>query len=348
MNLSAMTLRLSHRSRALALLAAAFSFGATSIAMAADVTLLNVSYDPTRELYKAINPAFIADWKAKSGETITLQASHGGSGAQARSVIDGLDADVVTLALAADIDAIAAKTGKIPADWQKRLPHNSAPYTSTIVFLVRKGNPKNIHDWDDLAKPGVSVITPNPKTSGGARWNYLAAWGYGLKKFGGDEEKTKAFVAAIYKNAPVLDAGARGSTITFAQRGLGDVLIAWENDAFLANEEFGKDQFEIVAPSLSILAEPPVSIVDANVDAKGTRKQAEAYLQFLYTPAAQAIIAKNYFRPSDPSAVAKEDLARFPKLDLITVDDTFGGWKKAQATHFADGGIFDQIQKAGQ
>jgi sulfate/thiosulfate transport system substrate-binding protein len=343
-----MLFRPSLRSRALAALAVAIAMSAASVAAAADTTLLNVSYDPTRELYKAINPAFAADWKAKTGETVTIQASHGGSGAQARSVIDGLNADVVTLALAADIDAIAAKTGKIPADWQKRLPHNSSPYTSTIVFLVRKGNPKNIHDWDDLAKPGVSVITPNPKTSGGARWNYLAAWAYGLKSFGGDEDKTKAFVAAIYKNAPVLDAGARGSTITFAQRGLGDVLIAWENDAFLANEEFGKDQFDIVAPSLSILAEPPVSIVDGNVDAKGTRKQAEAYLQFLYTPAAQAIIARNYFRPSDPSAAAKEDLARFPKLDLVTIDNTFGGWKNAQAKHFADGGVFDQIQKAGQ
>jgi sulfate/thiosulfate-binding protein len=311
----------------------------------ADQTLLNVSYDPTRELYKAINAAFAADWKVKTGEAVTVQASHGGSGAQARAVIDGLDADVVTLALAADIDAIAAKTGKIPADWQKRLPHNSAPYTSTIVLLVRKGNPKGIHDWDDLAKPGIAVVTPNPKTSGGARWNYLAAWGYGLKKFGGDETKTKEFVTAIYRNAPVLDTGARGSTITFAQRGIGDVLIAWENDAFLASEEFGKDQFEIVPPSLSILAEPPVSIVDANVDAKGTRKAAEAYLQYLYTPAAQAIIAKNYFRPASPESAAKEDLARFPKIDLITVDGVFGGWKKAQATHFADGGVFDQIVK---
>jgi len=254
----------------------------------------------------------------------------------------------VTLALAADIDAIAKRTGKIPADWQKRLPNNSAPYTSTIVFLVRKGNPKGVHDWDDLAKPGLSVITPNPKTSGGARWNYLAAWGYGLKKFGGDEAKTRDFVAAIYKNAPVLDTGARGSTITFAQRGLGDVLIAWENDAFLAFEEFGKDKFEIIAPSLSILAEPPVSIVDGNVDAKGTRKLAEAYLEYLYTPPAQAIIARNYFRPAHPEFAAKEDLARFPKLDLITVETTFGGWTKAQATHFADGGVFDQIQKASQ
>jgi sulfate/thiosulfate-binding protein len=320
---------------------------AAATAASADVTLLNVSYDPTRELYKAINAAFAADWKAKTGETVTIQNSHGGSGAQARAVIDGLQADVVTLALSADIDAIAAKTGKIPADWQTRLPNNSAPYTSTIVFLVRKGNPKGIRDWSDLAKPGVSVITPNPKTSGGARWNYLAAWAYGLKTFDGDEAKTRDFVAAIYKNAPVLDTGARGSTITFAQRGLGDVLIAWENDAFLASEEFGKDQFEIVAPSLSILAEPPVSVVDANVDAKGARKQAEAYLQFLYSPAAQAIIAKNYFRPAHPEFADPADLKRFPTLNLVTIDGAFGGWKKAQATHFADGGVFDQIQKAG-
>jgi sulfate/thiosulfate transport system substrate-binding protein len=331
----------------------AFTFAALMLvgagaAAQAQTSMLNVSYDPTRELYKAINQAFAADWKARTGETLSIQASHGGSGAQARAVIDGLGADVVTLALAADIDAIAAKTGKIPADWQTRLPNNSAPYTSTIVFLVRKGNPKAIHDWDDLAKAGVSVVTPNPKTSGGARWNYLAAWGYGLKKFGGDEAKTRDFVAAIYKNAPVLDTGARGSTITFAQRGLGDVLIAWENDAFLAFEEFGKDKFEIISPSLSILAEPPVSVVDGNVDAKGTRKVAEAYLQYLYTAPAQAIIAKNYFRPAHPEFAAAEDLARFPKLDLITVAETFGGWKKAQATHFADGGVFDQIQKANQ
>jgi sulfate/thiosulfate transport system substrate-binding protein len=311
----------------------------------ADQKLLNVSYDPTRELYKAINPAFIADWKAKTGETIEIQSSHGGSGAQARAVIDGLAADVVTLALAADIDAIASRSGKIPADWQKRLPENSSPYTSTIVFLVRKGNPKAVKDWDDLAKAGVAVITPNPKTSGGARWNYLAAWGYGLEKFGGDEAKTKDFVRAIYKNAPVLDTGARGSTITFAQRGLGDVLIAWENEAFLAFEEFGKDKFEIVAPSLSILAEPPVSLVDKNADTKGTRKAAEAYLQFLYSPAAQKIIAKNYYRPVHPEFADKADVDRLPKLKLITVDKTFGGWAAAQKTHFADGGIFDEIQK---
>jgi len=328
-----------------ALLAGAAMLATT--AAHADATLLNVSYDPTRELYKAINAAFAADWKDKTGETVTIQNSHGGSGAQARAVIDGLQADVVTLALAADIDAIAARSGKIAADWQTRLPNNATPYASTIVLLVRKGNPKQIRDWSDLAKPGVSVITPNPKTSGGARWNYLAAWAYGLKTFGGDEAKTKDFVAAIYKNAPVLDTGARGSTITFAQRGLGDVLIAWENDAFLASEEFGKDQFEIVSPSLSILAEPPVAVVDANVDAKGTRKLAEAYLQFLYTPAAQAIIAKNYYRPAHPEFANPDDLKRFPKLDLVTVDGVFGGWKKAQATHFADGGVFDQIQKAG-
>jgi len=330
--------------RGLAGAAALATLGAPRAAFA-DTTLLNVSYDPTRELYKAINAAFAADWKAKTGEDIHLQASHGGSGAQARSVIDGLNADVVTLALAADIDAIAAKTGKIPVDWQKRLPNNSSPYTSTIVFLVRKDNPKAIKDWDDLTKPGVSVITPNPKTSGGARWNYLAAWGYAAKKFNNDEAKIIEFVKAIYANAPVLDTGARGSTITFAQRGLGDVLIAWENDAFLAFEEFGKDKFEIIVPSLSILAEPPVSLVDGNVDAKGTRKQAEAYLNFLYTPQAQAIIAKNYFRPFKPEFAAKEDLARLPKLELITIDSGFGGWAKAQTRHFADGGVFDSIQK---
>ncbi|WP_246728896.1 sulfate ABC transporter substrate-binding protein [Methylosinus sp. RM1] len=311
----------------------------------AATALLNVSYDPTRELYKAINPAFIADWKAKTGETIEIQASHAGSGAQARAVIDGLSADVVTLALAADIDAIVSKTGKVSADWQKKLPNNASPYTSTIVFLVRKGNPKKIKNWDDLAKPGVAVVTPNPKTSGGARWNYLGAWGYGLEKFKGDEAKTKDFVKAIYKNAPVLDTGARGSTITFAQRGLGDVLIAWENEAFLASEEFGKDKFEIVVPPVSVLAEPPVAVVDGNVDAKGTRKVAEAYLNFLYTPAAQAIIAKNYYRPAHPEFAAKEDLKRLPKLQLFTVDQIFGGWAKAQKTHFADGGVFDDIQK---
>ncbi|WP_159732065.1 sulfate ABC transporter substrate-binding protein [Methylosinus sp. Ce-a6] len=325
-------------------IAASLSIFSGPAAQAA-TALLNVSYDPTRELYKAINPVFIADWKAKTGETIEVQASHAGSGAQARAVIDGLAADVVTLALAADIDAIAAKSGKIAPDWQKKLPNNASPYTSTIVFLVRKGNPKKIKNWDDLAKPGVSVVTPNPKTSGGARWNYLGAWGYALKKFNGDEAKTKEFVKAIYKNAPVLDTGARGSTITFAQRGLGDVLIAWENEAFLAFEEFGKDKFEIVVPTVSVLAEPPVAVVDGNVDAKGTRKAAEAYVNFLYTPAAQAIIAKNYYRPAHPEFAAKADLKRLPKLELFTVDAVFGGWAKAQKTHFADGGVFDDIQK---
>ena len=310
-------------------------------------SLLNVSYDPTRELYKDIDRAFAADWKAKTGEAVTIQASHGGSGAQARAVIDGLKADVVTLALAADIDAIASRTGRIAADWQSRLPSHASPYTSTIVFLVRKGNPKGIKDWDDLAKPGVSVVTPNPKTSGGARWNYLAAWGYG-RKTGGDDAHARDFVARIYKNAPVLDTGARGATISFAQRGLGDVLIAWESEAFLASEEFGKDKFDIVVPSVSILCEPPVAVVDANVDQKGTRKEAEAYLRFLYTPEAQAIIAKDFYRPIHPEAAAPADLARFPKLELLTVDKDFGGWTAAQKTHFADGGVFDQIQAANR
>jgi len=309
-------------------------------------TLLNVSYDPTRELYRAINAAFAATWQAQHGGAVTVRSSHGGSGAQARAVIEGLNADVVTLALAADIDAIAARSHKIPADWQSRLPHHSTPYTSTIVFLVRKGNPKGIKDWDDLAKPGIAVVTPNPKTSGGARWNYLAAWAYAQKKFGNDQDKAKEFVAAIYRNVAMLDTGARGSTISFAQRGQGDVLIAWENDAFLASEEFGKDKFEILWPSLSILAEPPVSLVDANVDANGTRELAQAYLAFLYTPAAQAIMAKNFYRPVDPQAAAPEDLARFKKIELVTVDDAFGGWSKAQATHFAEGGVFDQMSRA--
>ncbi len=308
-------------------------------------TLLNVSYDPTRELYKAINPAFAAAWKAKTGETIEVQASHGGSGAQARAVIDGLPADVVTLALGADIDAIATKTGKIPADWQKRRPNNASPYASTVVFLVRKGNPKAIKNWDDLAKPGVAVITPNPKTSGGARWNYLAAWAHGLKKFNGDEAKTKDFVKAIYANAPVMDTGARGSTITFAQRGLGDVLVTWENEAFLALKEFGADKFEIIAPPLSILAEPPVAVVDGNVEGKGNREVAEAYLDFLYSPTAQAIIAKNHYRPAHPEYASKEDLQDLPKIELVTIDKTFGGWAAAQKKHFADGGVFDDIQK---
>ena len=335
-------------SRPLLKTAAAVALLLAAAGAAPAASLLNVSYDPTRELYKDIDKAFAADWKAKTGETVTIQASHGGSGAQARSVIDGLKADVVTLALAADIDAIAQKTGRIAADWQSRLPSHASPYTSTIVFLVRKGNPKGIKDWDDLAKPGLSVVTPNPKTSGGARWNYLAAWGYGAKVGGGDQAKARDFVARIYKNAPVLDTGARGATISFAQRGLGDVLIAWESEAFLASEEFGRDKFDIVVPSISILCEPPVAVVDANVDQKGTRKEAEAYLQFLYTPAAQAIIAKDFYRPIHPEAAAPADLARFPKLDLLTVDADFGGWTKAQATHFADGGVFDQIQAANR
>jgi sulfate/thiosulfate-binding protein len=309
--------------------------------------LLNVSYDPTRELYREINAEFMKEWKAKTGETINIRASHGGSGAQARTVIDGLDADVVTLALAPDIDAIAAATKKIPADWQKRLPNNSSPYTSTIVFLVRKGNPKGVKDWDDLAKPGIQVITPNPKTSGGARWNYLAAWGYALDKWK-DEDKAKDFVAAIYKNTPVLDTGARGSTITFAQRGLGDVLIAWENDAFLAFDEFGKDRFEIVAPSFSIVAEPPVALVDGNVDQKGTRKAAEAYLDYLYSPPAQAAMAKHHYRPFKPEAASKEALDRLPKLRLFRLDEVFGSWAKAQQTHFAAGGVFDSFARAGR
>jgi sulfate/thiosulfate-binding protein len=329
---------------AAAAFAGAFALASTAWA---DVTLLNVSYDPTRELYKAINAAFQNEWGKSAGEKVTIRASHGGSGAQARAVIDGLKADVVTLALAPDIDAIAAHTGKIPADWAKRLPNNSTPYSSTIVFLVRKGNPKGIKDWDDLAKPGVAVVTPNPKTSGGARWNYLAAWGYGERRFGGDEARVRDFVGAIYKNAPVLDTGARGATITFAQRGVGDVLIAWENEAFLAFDEFGKDKFEIVAPPLSILAEPPVALVDANVDANGTRKAAQAYLDFLYSPAAQKIIAKNHYRPRDEASADPADLARFPKLELLTIDAHFGGWAAAQKKHFSDGGTFDQIYRAG-
>ena len=335
--------------RSLARLAAAAlaGFVALSPAARADVTLLNVSYDPTRELYKAINAAFGEVWRQSAGEKVTIRASHGGSGAQARAVIDGLKADVVTLALAPDIDAIATHTGRLPADWAKRLPNNSSPYTSTIVFLVRKGNPKGIRDWDDLARPGVSVVTPNPKTSGGARWNYLAAWGHGQRRFAGDEAKVRAFVGAIYKNAPVLDTGARGSTITFAQRGVGDVLIAWENEAFLAFDEFGKDKFEIVAPPLSILAEPPVALVDANVDANGTRKAAQAYLEYLYSPAAQKIIAKNHYRPRDEASADPADLARFPKLELLTIDAHFGGWASAQKAHFSEGGTFDQIYGTG-
>ena len=313
----------------------------------ADKTLLNVSYDPTRELYKAINDAFAADWKAKhNGEVVTINQSHGGSGKQARAVIDGLKADVVTLALAGDIDAIASKGKLLPEDWAKRLPHNSVPYSSTIVFLVKKGNPKGIKDWGDLTKDGLQVITPNPKTSGGARWNYLAAWAWASKANGGDEGKVKDFIAKLYKNVPVLDTGARGSTTTFAERGIGDVLISWESDAFLALDEFGADKFEIVVPSLSINAETPVAVVDENAKANGNTEVAKAYLDFLYTPAVQKIAAHNHYRPSDPSAADPADLAKLPKIELVTIDGAFGGWAKAQATHFADGGLFDQLYKA--
>jgi sulfate/thiosulfate transport system substrate-binding protein len=334
-------------SRRKGLVLAAALAAITAPAALADTILLNVSYDPTRELHKALGEAFAAEWQAKTGETVTFRASHGGSSKQARAVIDGLDADVVTLAMSADIDMIAEKTGKIPADWQKRLPHNSSPYTSTIDFLVHKGNPKNIKNWDDLIRPDVKVITPNPKTSGGARWNYLAAWGYALEKFNGDEAKVREFVSAIYKNVPVLDTGARGSTTTFAQRGLGDVLIAWENEAYLAVSELGPDKFDIVTPPVSILAEPPVSLVDGNVDAKGTRKVAEAFLEFMYTPKGQAIIAKHYYRPVLPEYAAPEDLARFPKIRLFDIT-SLGGWKKIQPLHFGDGGVFDQIYRPGK
>ena len=308
--------------------------------------LLNVSYDPTRELYREINAAFIAEWNAKSDKKITqIRQSHGGSGAQARTVIDGLNADVVTLALAGDIDAIAQRSKKLPLDWQKRLPDNASPYTSTIVFLVRKGNPKGIKDWGDLVKPGVQIITPNPKTSGGARWNYLAAWAYAEKAFGKDEAKVRDYIGKLLANVPVLDTGARGATTTFTQRGIGDVFLSWENEAFLVLKEFGADKFDIVVPSISILAEPPVALVDGNVDAKGTREQAQAYLEFLYTPKAQAIIAKNFYRPRKPEAADPKDIANFPKVELITIDELFGGWAKAQPTHFGDGGTFDQLYK---
>jgi sulfate/thiosulfate-binding protein len=312
---------------------------------AGTTTLLNVSYDPTREFYVAFNGSFADYWKKQGGDSIVVQQSHGGSGKQARAVIDGLDADVVTLALAGDIDAIA-KTGQINKDWIDRLPDHSTPYTSTIVFLVRKGNPKGIKDWSDLVKPGVSVITPNPKTSGGARWNYLAAWGWALDKFGGDEGKAKEFVSSLYKNVPVLDSGARGSTITFTERGVGDVLISWENEAFLAVKEAGGDKYEIIAPSESILAEPPVAVVDANVDRKGTRKVAEAYLKYLYSDEGQDIAANWFYRPRSQTIFAKY-AAQFPKVKLFTIDEKFGGWAKAQPTHFADGGVFDQIYQPG-
>lgn len=318
---------------------------AASISSTADnkpVTLLNVSYDPTRELYQEYNTAFAKYWKEKTGQEVTIQQSHGGSGSQARTVIDGNEADVVTLALAYDIDSINKNKELINKEWQKRLPNNSTPYTSTIVFLVRKGNPKGIKDWNDLVKPGVQVITPNPKTSGGARWNYLAAWGYALKSNGNDQEKAKEFVKALYKNVPVLDSGARGATTTFVERGLGDVLIAWENEAFLSINELGKDKFEIVVPSISILAEPPVSVVDSVVDKKGTRKIAEAYLEYLYSDEGQEIAAKNYYRPRNEE-IAKKYASTFPQINLFTIDEVFGGWTKAQQEHFNDGGVFDQI-----
>jgi sulfate transport system substrate-binding protein len=313
----------------------------STAAHAAEVSLLNVSYDPTRELYQDFNKAFAAHWKAKTGDDLKNKQSHGRSGKQARAVIDGLAADVVTLALAYDIDEIANR-GLIAKDWQKRLPHNSAPYTSTIVFLVRKGNPKGIKDWSDLARPGIAVITPNPKTSGGARWNHIAAWGYALKQPGGNEKTAQEFLTKIYKNVPVLDSGARGSTTTFIERGIGDVLVTWENEALLAIKELGPEKVEIVSPSISILAEPPVAVVDKVVDRRGTRKVAEAYLQFLYTDEGQEIAAQNYYRPIDEK-IAKKYATQYPKLKLFTIEEIAGGWDKAQKTHFADGGLFDQI-----
>ncbi|HVV51005.1 MAG TPA: sulfate ABC transporter substrate-binding protein [Polyangia bacterium] len=320
--------------------------GRTKVRAAGTVKLLNVSYDPTRELYQDVNAAFARQWQQKTGQTVSISQSHGGSGKQARSVIDGLDADVVTLGLAYDIDAIAEKSGRIAADWQKRLPDNSAPYTSTIVFVVRKGNPKGIHDWDDLARAGVTVVAPNPKTSGGARWAYLAAWGYALKRPGGSDAAAREFVRKVYKNVPVLDSGARGSTTTFGQRGIGDVLVSWENEAYLLVNELGKDRFQIVDPSTSILAEPPVAVVDKNVDRHGTRAVAEAYLKFLYSDEGQELAVKNHYRPRS-AAVAAKHAGAFPAVKLFTIDQVFGGWKKAQATHFADGGTFDQIYQSG-
>ena len=312
------------------------------VAAQGEVTLLNVSYDPTRELYQELNAGFVKYWKGKTGQTVTVRQSHGGSGKQARSVIDGLEADVVTLALGYDVDALHQHAKLIPANWQTRLPNNSAPYTSTIVFVVRKGNPKGIKDWDDLVKPGVSVITPNPKTSGGARWNYLAAWGYALRQSKGDEGKARDFVTRLYKNVPVLDSGARGSTTTFTQRGMGDVMIAWENEAFLAVKELGPDKLAIVVPSVSILAEPPVTIVDKTVDKRGTRAVAQAYLEYLYGEDGQEIAAKHYYRPR-LAKVASKHAGDFPKVSLFTIDEVFGGWGKAQPKHFGDGGIFDEI-----
>ena len=330
--------------RALVLGAAALV--AVAVPCRADQTLLNVSYDPTREFYAEVNQVFAEQWKKETGETLIIQSSHAGSGAQARAVIDGLAADVVTLALAYDIDAIAKQAQLLPPDWQKRLPENSAPYTSTIVFVVRKGNPKGVHDWADLIRPDVKVITPNPKTSGGARWNYLAAWGYALKAHGNDEAAARNFVASLYHNVPILDSGARGATITFAQRRQGDVLLAWENEALLVAKELGEGKVEIVEPSVSILAEPPVAVVDKVVDRRGTRAAAEAYLRFLYTPAGQELAAKHYFRPRAPEVAARY-AERFPTIELFTVDQVFGGWLRAQSVHFADGGVFDQIYQPG-
>jgi sulfate/thiosulfate transport system substrate-binding protein len=312
-----------------------------AVAQAKEVTLLNVSYDPTRELYQEYNAAFAKYWKAKTGDDVVVKASHGGSGKQARSVIDGLEADVVTLALAYDIDAIASK-GLLATDWQTKFKSNATPYSSTIVFLVRKGNPKNIKTWDDVVKPGNSVITANPKTSGGARWAYLAAYGYALKKSGGTDATARDFIAKLFEHVPVLDSGARGATVSFSERGLGDVLLTWESEVGLIKKEFGDDKFDVVYPSVSILAEPPVAVVDKVVDKRGTREVAQAYLEYLYSPAGQDLIGKNYYRPTDPKAAAKY-AKQFPKLNLFTVNDTFGGWTKAQKTHFADGGVFDQI-----
>jgi sulfate transport system substrate-binding protein len=332
---------------AAAVLIGSFSAAQIAPAFAADKTLLNVSYDPTRELYKDFNAAFAAKWKKDTGETLEIKSSHGGSGAQARSVIDGLDADVVTLALEGDIDAISKATNKIPANWNTKFPNKSVPYTSTIVFLVRKGNPKGIKDWPDLLKDGVQVITPNPKTSGGARWNILAAWAWAKQANGGDEAKANEYLGQLLKHVPVLDSGARGATTTFVQRGLGDVLLAWENEAYLSLEELGPDKFEVVTPSFSVRADPPVAVVDGNVDKKGTRKEAEAYLNYLYSDEGQKIAAAHYYRPIKPEAADPKDIARFPQVKLATIDD-FGGWKVAQPKFFDDGGIFDQQYKPGQ
>ena len=331
------TIRFLRKAVVLAALAAS-----TTLALAKDITLLNVSYDPTRELYQEYNAAFAKHWKGKTGDNVTVKASHGGSGKQARSVIDGLEADVLTLALAYDIDAVATEGKLLSPDWQKKLKHNASPYTSTYIFLVRKGNPKNIKNWDDLVRPGVGVITANPKTSGGARWGYLAAYGFALKQPGGTEAKAKDFVQKVFANVPVLDTGARGSTVTFAERNIGDVLLAWENEAHLALKEFGPDKFDIVYPPVSILAEPPVAVVDKVVDKRGTRDVAQAYLEYLYSPEGQDIAGRNFYRPIDPAAQAKY-AKQFPKINLFTIDEVFGGWTKAQKTHFSDNGVFDQI-----